>query len=742
VDEEKRGIPVNNKKPLYQPNTRERIKQWRSIQITKRPSQTVLACILGGSALFVVLAALAISYLYPDPTHEYGFWSTLFYTVTMILDAGCISYIVDNPNSISAIITVTSLLTVFVGAVVFTGGIIGYASNLISNFINNVDTGKQRLHFYNHTVVLNWNSRASEIVNDLIYTEQSERIVILVEDGKEEVENEISNRLADTLALEERKLGRYCRCQNMTRWQSKRYIAKKLRQLRNHLTIIVRQGDTFSTKQLMDITLDKAKTVIILTRDETARMCRYASEDRQQTTEKGNALTIKTLVLVAEITAAESSADNQKIIVEVDDDWTLGLVKKIISHKEKLGKCNIVPVAVNQVLGQLLAQFSIMPELNSVYFELFSNLGSEFYCRDTIGGKEQSIQNYFSTHYHAIPLTTMNTKNGLQSFFMANREEEVDITVAPERDSFTVHCDPGYWLPRRNILILGHNSKVASLMDGFAAFREEWNPAKDGRDILNIHVIDTEKSLNKLDNYRKYPYVQRVVAAELFDQELIYKTINDFIDDQDGDTGILILSDDTVPSEDLDASALTYLVYVQDIMSQRKEKYGGKDIERIDVVVEILNPKNYDVVHSYSVDNVVISNRYISKMITQIGEKEALFEFYQDILTYDTGENAQEKNYISKELYIKRAGDVFSGGLPGPCTAAELIRAVYRSVKEIGEENTAIVLGYFPANPTPEFYIENNLEPGDIAMQIFAGDQRKIKLLIQPDDKLIMFSNH
>jgi hypothetical protein len=279
-------------------------------------------------------------------------------------------------------------------------------------------------------------------------------------------------------------------------------------------------------------------------------------------------------------------------------------------------------------------------------------------------------------------------------------------------------------------------------MDGFAAFREEWNPAKDGRDILNIHVIDTEKSLNKLDNYRKYPYVQRVVAAELFDQELIYKTINDFIDDQDGDTGILILSDDTVPSEDLDASALTYLVYVQDIMSQRKEKYGGKDIERIDVVVEILNPKNYDVVHSYSVDNVVISNRYISKMITQIGEKEALFEFYQDILTYDTGENAQEKNYISKELYIKRAGDVFSGGLPGPCTAAELIRAVYRSVKEIGEENTAIVLGYFPANPTPEFYIENNLEPGDIAMQIFAGDQRKIKLLIQPDDKLIMFSNH
>ena len=56
------------------------------------------------------------------------------------------------------------------------------------------------------------------------------------------------------------------------------------------------------------------------------------------------------------------------------------------------------------------------------------------------------------------------------------------------------------------------------------------------------------------------------------------------------------------------------------------------------MIVEILNPKNYDVVHSYNIDNIVISNRYISKMVTQIRQKIELYEFYQDILTYDTAD--------------------------------------------------------------------------------------------------------
>ena len=156
-------------------------------------------------------------------------------------------------------------------------------------------------------------------------------------------------------------------------------------------------------------------------------------------------------------------------------------------------------------------------------------------------------------------------------------------------------------------------------------------------------------------------------------------------------------------------------------MTERKKKLGNIPDEKIDVIVEILNPQNYDVVHSYSVNNVVISNRFISKIIMQIGEKDALFEFYNDILKYD-----EQGERTSKELYIKRVGDFFSE-LPAPSTADELVRAVYREAVRIDKENTTVVLGYITEKEE---------------MIIFKGDLRSIKVALEPDDKLIVFSNH
>jgi tRNA(Ile)-lysidine synthase TilS/MesJ len=43
-------------------------------------------------------------------------------------------------------------------------------------------------------------------------------------------------------------------------------------------------------------------------------------------------------------------------------------------------------------------------------------------------------------------------------------------------------------------------------------------------------------------------------------------------------------------------------------------------------------------------------------MITQIGEKEALFEFYKDILTYDIDTTG---GYESKEVYAKKVSAFF-----------------------------------------------------------------------------------
>ena len=704
-----------------QPIKRNKFKEWLSIQIVKNPSRVILLGIILINLFFIMLSAVVICLLSPSTGSHHSFLDSLFYTITMIMDAGCISFVVDNPSPANAVISLFCILVILVGMVFFTGGIIGYVSNQISSFIEHSNAGKRRLLTSKHTIILNWNSRASEIINDMLYSEFAETVVVLVSDKREEIMSEIDDRIADTVSKEQELV--YQETSHMGMMEKFWYVKKH--SFRPKVTVIVRQGDPFSNKQLMDISIDKARSVIILNRDRTSELCQYGNEIKLENRRRGNSTTVKTLALVAELTAAESSANDQKIIVEVEDPWTADIVNKIIAHKENLAKCNIVPIHVYKILGQLLSQFSIMPELNLVYNELFSKKGAEFYSVPFDIGMENrdNFLAYFSSHAHAIPLASMDTKGGRQFFFMADHSHDLIMETQMPDFRFSVDTNPNYWQPRRNILILGHNSNIPALLQGFQSYRNEWNPAKDGRDILNICVLDDKRGLEAIHYYRDYPYVSSVVEADIFEQDLIYQTINWFIDEQDGDTGILILSDDQVQKEDLDATALTYLIYVQDIMSRRKELHGGKDVEKIDVVVEILNPKNYDVVHSYSIDNIVISNRYISKMLGQLGEKDALFEFYNDILTYDDSDTDQ---YSSKELYIKRAGDFFSV-LPGPCTAAELIRAIYIDYRKENNTNLALLLGYIKENDE---------------MIIFSGDQRDIELKLQENDRLILFSNH
>ena len=695
----------------------KKLKERISVFVVKNPTRAILIAILVLNVVLFMLAALIISALSPKSLANHGFWSSVFYTISMILDAGCIQFVIEDIGQASVGLILACMVTVLIGMITFTGAVIGYVTNYISNFIENSKSGARSLRVSGHTVILNWNSRASEIVNDLLYTGERETVVVLVSENGASVEREINERLSATLKADQQALREESAAMSsLARWS---YIRKH--RTHNRVTIIVREGDTYSTKHLNDISLSQAKTVILLTKDEQNSVCRFGNLERKDQVSKGNANTIKTLVQVAEMTAAENSADNQTIIVEVEDDWTGNLVQCIIEHKERLGKCHIVPIMVNKVLGQILSQFSIMPELNTVYSELFSNRGAEFFFHkhpweDDVNG---AMKKYLSTHCHAIPLTLLETASGNHAFYVANSEADCARKDEMPASDYRVSVNAMYHLAPRNVVIVGHNSKSEDIMNGFSAFRGE-HQIKGAQEILNITVIDDEQNLEKHDYFRSYPYVTKLVAADVYDAAEIREAIENAVDSHTGDTSILILSDDMAATEDIDSAALTFLIYVQDIIFDRQAKDPTFDRESIDVVVEILNPKNYDVVHNYSVDNVVISNRYISKMVTQIGRKQSLFEFYSDILTYDE-ENAEE--FESKELYIKEVSHFFSE-LPAPCTAAELIRATFDASPE---DNKAIVLGY--------------TAPGG-KMVLFSGDQRDKQVKLTQRDKLIIFSNH
>ena len=270
-------------------------------------------------------------------------------------------------------------------------------------------------------------------------------------------------------------------------------------------------------------------------------------------------------------------------------------------------------------------------------------------CTPYEGSEREFVEKTLNRNRRVVPLSVKNTKIGREAFYIADDISEFENVKQSSKSDFSVKIHPNFWLERRNIIIIGHNSNSTEIMDGFNAFRNEWN--REEEEILNVIVIDDKKNLEKRDYYKNYPYISKTIEAEIFEGDVIKKAITEFVDANELDTSILILSDDAVLSEDIDANALTYLIYVQDVIKEHEQRIPDFDRESIDVIVEIVNPKNYDVVHSYSVNNVIISNRYISKMVTQISRKESLYEFYKDILTYDD-ENATE--YESEELYVKK----------------------------------------------------------------------------------------
>ena len=189
----------------------------------------------------------------------------------------------------------------------------------------------------------------------------------------------------------------------------------------------------------------------------------------------------------------------------------------------------------------------------------------------------------------------------------------------------------------------------------------------------------------------------------------------------DEDVSILILSDDDALNEDIDAKALANLIYVRDIVDQKKANDPENfDPESIDIIVEIIDPKHHDIVNSYSVNNVVISNRYISKMVTQISEVDGLFEFYNDVLSYDDG---CDGSYSSKEIYIKMVKRFFTQ-VPQKTTADVFVRTIYSQTRE---ENPTLCIGY--------------VKPGGNIV-IFGGDLSKIQVELNEEDKVILFTSH
>lgn len=351
----------------------------------------------------------------------------------------------------------------------------------------------------------------------------------------------------------------------------------------------------------------------------------------------------------------------QTIIVEIKSPLSKHMIDTYISKNMKLSN-QLVTILPDELMGRLIAQTILMPALNDVYAELFSFKGAEFYTVPKTNPLE-----FLQTHPKAIPIYALDEK----LFVLAESLEAVHQKrnePLSEYSKIEFKTDSRY--KDRHLVVIGRNNKLSYILDSIQYYERENNTKVYVTIIEEISVKDIFKALEKLEQI---------------------------------DT-ILILSDDALEVKDYDSDVLITLLLTQDIVSKHKAE----------VVIELLNPKHYDIAKCYNVTNTIISNEYISRIITQLSKNRSLYPLYMDLLTYDA-DDAQEETY---EVYAYKANDIFKGPFPKHFTsAAELIYACYQSSNQ-----EFVVIGLYQ----------------NATKTIFKGDlDVKHDMVIEPNDTII-----
>lgn len=693
-----------------------KFRGWLSVQIAKHPKRVVLVLIILFNVLFITISAAVISSLSLKGTERMNFFHAAYYTVTMILDAGCIESVITDIGTTGVALTLTCLAVIIIGMITFTGAVIGYLTNILNSFIENAHAGNTRLYLSNHTVILNWNARAPEIVNDLLYSDNKETVVALVKSGAEDIKDEIEERLQLTIEKENEIV--YQKADTMSFFARRRYL--KNNKLGNSVSFIAIEGNIFSKKQLKDIRINAAKAVMILSNDPSDS----AAEDGRLS-EEGNPQAVKALMQAADIVSAGKAAHHQNIIIEITDLWTYDIVRRIISSKELGDKNNIVMFYVEEFLGQLLAQLSIAPEMTPVYDDLFSNKGAAFYTEPVQADDEIGyIRDYLSTHKNAIPLTLL-THNGENCFcFVADNQKDVNRKHEFKSLDCSVQLNNTQSSECKRVIMVGHNSKVEEIMSCYEDYIS-CQTRDQQSSPLKITVIDEADSLKRMDYCQRYSFVDEAAELDIYHIDQSFEILERLLLNTSGETCILILSDDTELDEYADSSALMYLVCIQDFIREMIHKNPGYDKNRVKTIVEITDPRHYDIVKGYDMVDAVISNRFTGNIITQIGEKESIFEFYKGLLSYSSDKPGDQ----CRKPQLRKVSSFFRE-TPPLCTAYDLVRAVFEasvsSAETSRKQNPILVLGCIKAN-------------GETF--IFSGDLTEINVSLEAEDQVIVYSD-
>jgi voltage-gated potassium channel Kch len=510
----------------------------------------LIALLSTATFIFIVIVSLVVAIFELNPEGEkLSFGEVVWASLLRTLDPGTMGQ--DTGIGFRA-----AMLAVTLFGIILVAALIGIISNALNSRLEKLSKGKSKVIEKNHTVILGWNSKGVQLVKEILLSNGphlKSAIVILANKDKVQLEDEILRRVGS--------LGK-------TR-------------------IVVRSGRPMSRTDLSIVSLDSAKSIIMLSPDFT---------------EDADTYSIKTCLAIKSVDNPPSSSTS--IVGEIRDSSNL-------EAAELVSEGAVHWVLVEQIVNRLIVQTCRQNGLSSVFTELLDFSGSEIYLSKhgklkglTYGEVSQMLEASVAVGVIREHDVVLNPRND-----MVLSDSDTLIVVAEDGDHLQIddkgHIEEDFIVgnvPESNsaasTVILGSNSGINVLI------AELDKDSTYGSQIVvvtqNIGAMNLETENIQLTIVEQDPTKRKVLEA---------------VDVASFDHIIIVANRDLNDVQHADAKTLHTLLLVRSLTSSNNH---------INIVSEILDDHNRKLAETSRADDFIVSDKIVSHVIAQIAVNKHL----------------------------------------------------------------------------------------------------------------------
>ena len=295
------------------------------------------------------------------------------------------------------------------------------------------------------------------------------------------------------------------------------------------------------------------------------------------------------------------------IVAEIKRIETKEKIETMGKIVQTLKPHTLLPICFDRRLGQIIAQTIINSKMEDVYLSLFSFEGSEVYCL-----KDTSFDDCLNHQTDCVPLA----RKGKNLFVLALNDKVINKRTNEKIEIKSFKTKQYEEATNLEVYIVGKNNKLDFILSAFAEYKKIYHTDFKSKwiseDDLEGFVDEVNKSTNLIT--------------------------------------IVLLSDEYQDRDSLDANVINNLIYLEG-------KIKRKDIN---IIVELLDPKNDNIIKDFNINNTIISNKIISLLLSKLALIEDTGSFYENLLTLAINEEEED----DQEVIIRPAVEMFNEEFP------------------------------------------------------------------------------